>query len=182
MHSFRTHILAWHKLVYPADSQCTWPQADPNRTWAQLMVPNSQEKFWLTIQKSYIQTITLSVSKSLKHFLLNKTNHLSIVKSQDLIWPWNFSDPHPTNIFHPNCTLPVGISKTFYPEYTFHRCWTYIHCVFAPTVSWLNKYYMRSPVTLLHDYCTAESKNFLHVPYFTVGNFFAFITLLTSFE
>ena len=51
MHSFRTHISAWPKLVYPADSQCTWPHADPNRTWTQLMVPNSQEKCWFNNTK-----------------------------------------------------------------------------------------------------------------------------------
>ena len=53
---------------------------------------------------------------------------------------------------------------------TFHRCCTHIHCVFAPTVPWLDKYYMRSLIMFLHRYCVIES-NF----------FFKYLTSLLAF-
>ena len=61
-----------------------------------------------------------------------------------------------------NLTSLAFIIKNFHPQYTFHRCSTHIHCVFATTVPWLNKYYMRSPTTFLHGYCIAEGKFFFY--------------------
>ena len=128
----------------------------------------------VTVQKSYIQTMTLSVSKSWKHFLLNKTSRLLIVKSQDLIGPLNFSDPTPPIFFSPSVPDLQEYQKPSIHNTPFTASVlisiVFLHQLYHGSI----KILLKITRTLLHGSCTAESNFFLHIPYFTVGNVLGF--------